>query len=730
MSLIEVFSPTVPVAQPVIERPLPGDLDRRTVLDFLAGTAGHDTLPAPPWGPIGREVYERTYSREVPTGTVGADGQPAVRKEVWAETVRRVVLGNLGLAPQHTALPDEAARLFATIYLLRAVPAGRHLWVTGVEKISSYGRNCYVSGWGKRVSDHVAFLAARLFEGGGVGANYSADLRSEVPPIVRPVEMSFTIPDDHPDLDTVRAAAGERFVPAGTHMFGAERVVVDDSREGWVGLWCRMLDAAGEPGDGPVRWLVDLSEVRPHGSPLRTFGGRASGPAPLVTSCVNIARLVNGAVGRGLSGLEWMGVDHEIAAAVVSGGARRSARLAVMHWADPEIGDFLVSKADQSAHWSTNISVEIDGAFRAALDADDPAALSVLDRVCEGMVANGEPGLLDTGLASETEPYGLRAANPCGESFLATDPEDAAGEACNLGSVDLACYGTDLAGAAEAVELMARYLYRATLNQHPSEPARRIETVNRRIGVGIMGLQGWAAAHGRKLSDIPASPDLLANLTTLRVCARVAADTLADTLGTPRPVKVTAVAPTGTIAQLRGSTSGIHPTFARRFVRRVRYADSDPALPGLIAQGYDVVDDIYAASTKVVSFPVTDISITRWPEELIEQADEIGIDAFLDLLAAVQRTFCGGRDGQAVSATGSIPAGYDPAELARSVRSHLGKVKGLTVFPALSRDLAPLEAIDVATFEAMSANIVGGYQSADLGDSNPGGCAGGACPVR
>jgi adenosylcobalamin-dependent ribonucleoside-triphosphate reductase len=590
--------------------------------------------------------------------------------------------------------------------------------------------NCFVSGYSPRLSAHFSFLASRLFEGGGVGANYSSDLRSATPPVAAPMNLLVTCRPDHPDIEAVRSAAGGAFAEPGTSTqlpLSAEHLTVPDTREGWVGAWSHLIDLSTKsalPGEHQV--VLDVSGLRPYGAPLRRFGGKASGPAPFVGAALAIARTLSGAAGRHLSGLETMAIDHEIAASVVAGGARRSARLALMHWQDPEIFDFLVCKSDQMSHWSANISVEIDAGFRTALAAGDQHAGAVFEAVCAGMAKNGEPGLIDTDLASETEPEPLRAVNPCGESFLATDPADGAGEACNLGQVDLDAFGTDIDGATEAVELMARFLYRSTLNSHPDEQARRIEARNRRIGVGVMGVQGWAIAHGYKLSELPVAPELLDKLTELRLVARRAADALADLLGTPRPVKVTAVAPTGTVSNLRGTTPGPHPVFARYFMRRVRYAAHDPAWERLAAEGYEVVDDVYAASTKVVAFPMRDSVLDRHPAELIEQADELSVGQFLDVVAAVQETFCGGTDGQAVSATAQAPEGIAPFELAREIAPRLGRLKGATVFPAISRALPPLEAISPERYEDLVARSGGAAQA---GDSNTG-CVGGACPIR
>lgn len=688
------------------------------IAQFLAGEMPASGLPDPKWGPIGQEVYDRTYSRDLEVPVEDSTGTRT--KETWAETVRRVVVGNLGFVDASTHQPGEAVELFELIYNFGGLPGGRHLWVTGTS--NPFSRNCFVSGWSERTSDHLVFLTSRLFEGGGVGANYSNDLLASTQPIVGTLDVSITCRTDHPDFDVVRTAADGLWAewPAG------ETVTVSDTREGWVGCWQNLVDLACTPGRHQV--CVDVSDLRHHGAPLRTFGGQASGPAPLATSIVEVTRILNGAAAdsRRLSSLEAMNVDHHCASAIVAGGARRSARMSLKSWRDHDIFEFIHCKTDPNAHWSTNISVEVDNGFWAGIEGGDPHAIDVLNAIALGMARDGEPGIVDTDQMSVGERTAIRATNPCGEVGLVFDPADAAGEACNLGSVNLDHFGDDHAGACRAFELIARFLYRATCNPYPDEAASRIEAHNRRIGVGFMGLQGWAAAHGTRLSQVASTEALRSKLTEFRHVVRRAADGLADEMGLPRPVKVTAIAPTGTIAQMPGVTPGIQPVFARHLIRRVRYADTDPALPGLVAEGYSVLDDTYAANTKVVEYPVRDSILDRFDEGLIEQADELAFGDFMALVACVQETFCGGSDGNAVSSTAHLPANADPAMLAAEIVKVGGSVKGVTAFPAVSRPLSPLEAISKDTFEEMVATV----GIAESFDSNDGSCSTGACPVR
>jgi len=684
-------------------------LDSEVVAKFLNFEVAASVLPEPSWGPIGREVYQRTYSR---------DG------EVWGETVRRVVLGSMSYTEEKVWLENEPVKLFQLLYEFKAIPAGRHLWVTGTP-VSTLSKNCWSVGFGKNTYSHFQFLAERLFEGGGVGSNYSSDLTDVTEPIRSTASLFFRLYDTHSDYSEVAEVVDlNASIPS-----DAVVIRVADTREGWVSTWVALFSIVCRAQEH-VNIVIDINDVRPYGTPLKTFGGKASGPTALVRSLVAVNDILTGAVGAKLSGLDTMRIDHEIACAVVAGGARRSARMSIMSWRDDSIMDFINAKSNSGSHWTTNISVEIDSVFREAVGdithEDHELARSVLDAVTAGMAANGEPGLVDTEMLSADEQSHIRITNPCGEIGLASFDSELGviGESCNLGSIDLDAFGTDHEGASEAFALMARFLYRSTLNPHIDPRANRIEETSRRIGVGFMGLQGWTAAHGVRLTDLATNDEMLATLTGFRQHIRAAADDLATELGTPKSVKVTAIAPTGTIAQLRGTQPGLHPVFAKYFKRRVRYANSDSQLVELAQMGYHIEPDIYTAQTSVVEYVVRDAILDRFPADLIEQSDEVTLSQFLGLMAAVQSTFCGFGDGNSISATAQIAPDTDPRELSNALTGFLGKVKGFTVFPSVSRPQSPYEVLSAAEYEASAGPVQ------VVGDSNSGECVGSSCPIR
>ncbi|MDP6077928.1 MAG: ribonucleoside-triphosphate reductase, adenosylcobalamin-dependent [Acidimicrobiales bacterium] len=640
------------------------------------------------FGPLGRLVYNRTYSRRLLDGT----------HEDWPDTVRRVVAGNCALVPDEFIQPGERERLTDLIESMALLPGGRHLYSTGVPG-RQFSFNCHHTGWGERLRDHCGFLMNVLMTGGGSGSSYTNSAIGGLPLPAGEVEPRFTAPT-HVD----RAEFAHRLSPPSA---GGVVYRVPDSREGWVEALCRLTDLA-EDGGGTITF--DMTDVRPRGSAINGFGGTASGPAPLIELLINVADLLNRCVGQSFTSMDLMEIDHAIAACVIAGNVRRSARQSIKSWRDHDILDFVHAKADPSQHWSTNLSVAIDDEFISALKAGIPQARVVFDAVIDGMVRDGEPGLWNESLASIGE-RGDLCPNPCGEIGLE------AFEPCCLGHINLAHYGNDLRGTAEAVRLMTRFLIRATHADIDDPRQRAVVERNRRIGVGLLGYQEWGAAHGYRYSQIHASELMGAKLKILRDEAKSEARTYAAALGIPTPIKTTCVAPTGTVSTLPGVTSGIHPIFSRYFVRRVRFAADDPLLEDHVAAGHHIEDDRYAANTKVVSLPCRDPILDRYDGSLVEQANEISPGDLLATQAFVQRNWA----DNAVSFTVNITPDVGRGHLAEAIQHFLPQLKGTTAFPDVSRPQSPYERIDESTW-AMAA----GAETGQVMDQ----CVNGACPVR
>lgn len=666
------------------------------------------SLPEPTWGPMGEMVYERTYSRQKPDGG----------KETWADTVERVT----------STIDDqeERMRVAEMIYDFTMIPAGRHLWITGTGL--PYVRNCFRAPFSDRLADHFEFMGSQLMTGGGVGANYSAEYLAQSPPINPMGKVYITIAESHPDYADVRAQAGSRW--AGPDVFeamigakyhdadGLFLMKLPDTREGWVEVWGKLFDHA--TSDMAHKNLyIDLSDIRPRGAEIKTFGGTASGPDPLAGSIVKLTRVLNRAATRHLTSVEAMECDHYLAEAIVAGGARRSARMSIVHWNDPNIFDFIMCKEDPMLHWSTNISVEVDEAFFIALENGEEKAKKVAEVTVEKMIHNGEPGFYNSFLSSEGERGDIRSTNPCGEITLEE------GESCNIGSINLAACGTDDEKAHEAFALMSRFLVRATLVTPDHNMTAIVEAKNRRIGVGFFGFQEWAAAHGVVYSEIPNSKLLASKMEAFRDTVRKAADEYCDELGIPNPIKVTAIAPNGTISILPGVQAGIHPVLAKYFKRRVRFTNGDKGIDKAIADGKHVEPCIYSQNTTVVENIVRDQILDQYPEHLIQESGEVTLDEQLAVLQFVTQYFTNGTDGNAVSFTANIPEDDldDFGLVYGSIMSKLPLVKGMTVFPAATRPQQPIEAMSMEEYNDYHGIV---EEGSSLDDS----CSTGACPIR
>ncbi|WP_432006273.1 ribonucleoside-triphosphate reductase, adenosylcobalamin-dependent [Streptomyces parvus] len=699
-----------------------------------------------PFGPTGELVYNRTYSRTL------ADGS----KETWPDTVRRVARGNLELAygPMSGwsgAVDDEYVELVSYMDKFAIIPAGRHLWATGV-KGRQYLFNCHVAPWGEKLSRHFEFTFMRLMEGGGVGGNYSSKYLEPYGAPRRELDVHVVCDPMHQDYEEMKAAG---LLSAEYDSDWAGAFEVEDSREGWAAALVDLIDTFMSDGEVKHRARVyDVSRVRCKGSRLKTFGGTASGPGPFARMLAEVGKVLSAAakvrqvettngftVGYDfLNPLDAMEIDHAIAECVVSGGVRRSARMAIVKWNDPFILDFLDCKADGSKHWTTNISVEIDQDFIDYLSGEkhddfgpggNEMAWMVHKKVVEGMLRNGEPGYWNSTYSNEGEVGEVIATNPCGE--IALEPA----ENCNLGHINLDYFAPasqgeqfDLRGLERAHQLMTRFLVRATFGDVTDAEQGDKLAQNRRIGVGHLGVQGFLAKQGVAYSKAPHKSWFKGLLAALYRTVRMEARQYAFQLRIPEPVKVTTVAPTGSIAKLPGVSEGIHPIYARHFLRRVRFSMTDPEQVKTVmaaeAAGHlvEVCQYDQSGNTMVVAYPtkeklVAEVEGLGYPAEIVESADEIGLYDMLNFQAMYQTNYA----DNAVSFTVNFPEGRYTTEWAAGIiEAFLSELKGTTLMPDGTREQAPYERITEDQFNS--------YEVTAVEDSTDEDCATGACPVR
>lgn len=675
------------------------------------------TNTSPNWGPTGKEVYERTYQR------VMADGS----RENWNDTVRRVVKGNLSLVPGNRILPGEEEELYDLIYNFRAIPAGRHLWMSGVEG-RQFLFNCYVSGWGDRLSEHFAFTFNQLMEGGGVGSNYSDKYLSGYK-VLKDVSVHIICSPDHADYQDL-LLNGLLSSSYSSEYAGAHEV--EDSREGWVYALTEVIDCASMFGMQAIEGdlVYDVSNIREAGRRIKTFGGTSAGPVPFAKMLLGISGILSAMSIFGVTGPLCMELDHVIATCVVSGNVRRSARMSIMHWKDPSIDWFLKCKQDGGMHWSTNISVEIDDEFIVKLRREDPEATRIYHEIVSGMLKNGEPGFWNSDLSNVGEPNEVIATNPCGEIALE------AWENCNLGHINLDAFVgsngvVDTMGMARAHKLITRFLIRATYGDISDEKTSAKNARNRRIGVGHFGYSGFLAKQKILFSQSWKNGNVRSILLSMKTAVDAEARSYSHQLRIPAPVKTTTVAPTGTIAKMPGRGEGIHPEYARYFIRRIRYSTVDEQQRAAIQQytleGRSIVVDPDTDNTVIVEIPtkstlVQELEDLGIPALYLETVDEVKLVDMLEVQKMYQQLWA----DNAVSYTVNVPEGkYEAEEFGAILMRFLPYLKGTTIFPDKSRALSPYERITFGEY-----NLLRSEDAPVIDDSYDPSCASGACPVR
>jgi ribonucleotide reductase alpha subunit len=247
----------------------------------------------PPWGPIGYIVYKRTYARPV----AGEN-----RTEEWWETVHRCCNGILSLGGKFTQ--QEIEILYDKVFNLKCCFSGRALWQLGTRTVEKIGGDSLMNCWGTAVNDPIkifCFVFDELMLGGGVGFNIQREFVYEMPRVKHAVDV---VRRDEKDVD----------------------FIVPDNREGWVELLRRVLQAFYVTGKS---FHYSTICVRGKGTPIRSFGGTASGPEDLCNGIEEICKILTSRVGKKLRPIDCLDVMNIIGSIVIAGNVRRSAQIAL-----------------------------------------------------------------------------------------------------------------------------------------------------------------------------------------------------------------------------------------------------------------------------------------------------------------------------------------------------------------------------------------------------------------
>lgn len=622
-----------------------------------------------PWGEVGYATYKRTYSRPLKNGT-----------EEWEDTIDRVIEAcNKQLKCDFNEHDQKDIK--DMMMNLKGTVAGRFLWQLGTKTVDKLGlpslQNCAFT----VVDDPIrpfTWAFEMLMLGSGVGYNIQREHVYQLPKVKRKVKVSHV--QDH----------------------GAD-FIVPDSREGWTDLLKRILEASFVTGDG---FTYDTSLIRPAGSPIKGFGGTASGPNDLIWGMQEINRILNDRSGQRLRPIDCLDVMNIIGKIVVAGNVRRSAQIAI---GDHDDIEYLRAK-----RWDLGGIPNWRAMSNNSVACDDVGQLP--EEFWEGYKGNGEPyGLINltssrrmgrTGETMYPDPD-VMGYNPCAEQSLAPF------ETCCLAEIYLPNIESE-----QELKNVAKLLYR--INKHSLAikcSVKETEDIvhrNMRMGIGVTGyLQATDEQRGW-LSDC---------YTYLRAYDKE----YSRLCGFPTSIKLTTVKPSGTLSLLAGVTPGAHPGYSQYYIRRIRMA-ADSELVGVCrnngfhieyVRNFDGTED---HSTVVVSFPCS------FPDNTMFADDMTAIDQ-LNVIRKLQEEW----SDNSVSVT-IYYRKEELDEIKRWLSENYVNVKSVSFLLHNEHgfDQAPMEEITKKQYEEMSSKVtpITSINQISMSEVDIQDCDTGACPVR
>lgn len=549
------------------------------------------------------------------------------RRETWGETVTRF-MENV-VAPKVEYGPDYQD-IYDAILDLQVMPSMRAVMTAGpaLHRDNTCAYNCAFTAVDNVKSfDEAMFI---LLCGTGVGFSVERQHINKLP----------EVPENLFASDTT--------------------IAVHDSKEGWAKA-LRQLIALLYSGEIP-KW--DVSKVRGAGERLKTFGGRASGPAPLEELFRFVIAKFKDAKGRKLSSIECHDIMCKIGEVVVVGGVRRSAMISLSNLTDDRM-----RYAKSGQWWEGNTQRAL--ANNSVSYTEKPDAEAFL-REWTALIESksGERGIFNrVASKKQAEKNGRRktdfefGTNPCSEIILRPN------QFCNL--TEVVVRATDDLEALKRKVRLATILgtIQSTYTHFPY--LRKVWKDNteeeRLLGVSLTGIMDNEILNGKSLQYGKNLPKLLEELK------QVAIDTNAEwaaILDIPVSTAITCVKPSGTVSQLVDSASGIHPRHSEYYIRTVRGDNKDPLTQFMIAQGIPNEPDVMKPdNTTVFSFPQKSptSAVTRNEMTALEQ---------LELWLTYQRHWCEHKPSITVNVRDS-----EWVEVGAWVYKHFDEISGISFLP-------------------------------------------------
>jgi ribonucleotide reductase alpha subunit len=519
---------------------------------------------------VGEITFLRTYSRLKEDGT----------KETWSDVCLRVINGMYSLQKdwaKQNRLPwsdakaaASAKEAFDRLFNLKWTPPGRGLWVMGTDIVNNQRnsaalQNCAFVSTNEMTKANPAKPFGFLMEASmlGVGVGFDDKGADKGFEIFEPIE--------------------------------AQEYVIPDTREGWMESTVALINSYLKPEQKTLEFNYD--EIRPYGTPIKTFGGTASGPEPLIKLHNHIKKLFTGRKGEPLTRRDIADIGNMIGVCVVSGNVRRSAELLIGRIDDEE---FLNLKNAEKFPDRNSYDPEAPGWAWMSNNSVEVSVGTNFDPIVDGIVRNGEPGVIWMDMSRQygriadgvnNKDHRVVGYNPCAEQSLESF------EMCTLVETYLNRH--------ETVEDFKRtlkfaYLYAKTVTLLPThwEETNAIMQRNRRIGTSISGVANFADNKGLHI--------LRDWMDEGYAVVKGYDQTYSEWLGIRESIKMTTVKPSGTVSILAGESPGVHWTAGGKFfLRAIRFANNDPMLPLFKMAQYRIEPASESPeTTSVVFFPI------------------------------------------------------------------------------------------------------------------------------
>ena len=576
-------------------------------------------------------IYKRTYSRWL---------EEENRREDWPETIERFISFIISERPDIPEKTIHKIRKYMTEFAV--MPSMRFLWAAG--PAAKFDNTCIYNCSFAKINCVEAFAECLYILMCGTGFGFSVEKEE--------VEKLPVIPE----------------IQSGR---GMEKIPIFDSKAGWADS-VKMLMSNLYDGQNVY---FDYSQIRLEGSRLRTMGGRASGPAPLIKLHDFIRETMHNAQGRKLTTLEAHDICNQIAEIVVVGGVRRSSQISLSDINDKEMR--------HAKEWPFPIKRAM--ANNSAIFREKPSAGEFLKEwAALALSGTGERGIFNLNAAQNKAPsrrYAplIQGTNPCGEIMLRDM------EFCNLSEVVVRAED-DLDSLLDKVET-ATWLgvIQSTVTYFPylRESWKKNCDVERLLGVSLTGQMD---NHSLLTSEC---------LTALKSRVLRISRKAAKVLGINVPVATTCVKPSGTVSQLVDSASGVHPRYSEYYIRRYRISSRDPLFKLMKDSGIKANPEVGQkkkdATTWVLEFPV------KSPDGCITRKDVTALDQ-LKHYKNLQHNWCEHNASMTVYVRDD-----EWFEVGNWVYQNWDIINGVSFLPydGGKYELAPYEEIDARTYERL-----------------------------